>query len=423
MLYEQWLEIAAAFPDRIGLRDLAVRNKWTFGEIAALIQQITPSKEKILFPQGGSAEFIFTVLRAWRDQQVICPLEEGQSAQLVDSVPPGIVHLKTTSATTGASRLVAFRPEQLRADADNIVQTMGLSVESPNLGVISLAHSYGFSNLVLPLLLHGIPLILVGSALPEAVRRAAALEHAVTLAAVPALWSRWHEVDSIPANVTLAISAGAPLSSKLERSVYEQRGLKIHNFYGSTECGGIAYDASAEPRAEGSCTGVPMKNVEISVNGSGCLEVRSGAVGQTYWPEPAENLRDGVFRTSDLAQIRGREVHLLGRAGDQINVAGRKVSPETIERALASHPLVRECVAFGVTNPNAERGDTIVACLAVSGQVNSETLKQFLMTRLPAWQVPREWKFIDALGANHRGKLSRAEWKRHYLEESKRKQR
>ena len=114
---------------------------------------------------------------------------------------------------------------------------------------------------------------------------------------------------------------------------------------------------------------------------------------------------------------------MLGRAGDQINVAGRKVSPETIERALGSHPLVRECVAFGVANPNAERGDTIVACLAVSGQVNSDTLKQYLMTRLPAWQVPREWKFIDALGANHRGKLSRAEWKRHYLEESKRKQR
>ena len=147
MLYEQWLEIAAAFRDRIGLRDLAVGNKWTFGEIAALIQQITPSKEKILFPQGGSAEFIFTVLRAWRDQQVICPLEEGQSAQLVDSVPPGIVHLKTTSATTGASRLVAFLPEQLRADADNIVQTMGLNIQSPNLGGELLLERFDFFGL------------------------------------------------------------------------------------------------------------------------------------------------------------------------------------------------------------------------------------------------------------------------------------
>ena len=50
---------------------------------------------------------------------------------------------------------------------------MGLRPDWPNLGVISLAHSYGFSNLVLPLLLHGIPLILAPSPLPEAVRQAA----------------------------------------------------------------------------------------------------------------------------------------------------------------------------------------------------------------------------------------------------------
>jgi long-chain acyl-CoA synthetase len=40
---------------------------------------------------------------------------------------------------------------------------MGLRPDWPNLGVISLAYSYGFSNLVLPLLLHGIPLFLAPS--------------------------------------------------------------------------------------------------------------------------------------------------------------------------------------------------------------------------------------------------------------------
>ena len=60
------------------------------------------------------------------------------------------------------------------ADAENIVATMGLRPDWPNLGVISLAHSYGFSNLVLPLLLHGIPLILAGAPLPEIVLRASA---------------------------------------------------------------------------------------------------------------------------------------------------------------------------------------------------------------------------------------------------------
>jgi hypothetical protein len=63
--------------------------------------------------------------------------------------------------------------EQLIADAKNIVETMGLRSAWPNVTVISLAHSYGFSNVVLPLALHGIPLIIARGALPEALREAA----------------------------------------------------------------------------------------------------------------------------------------------------------------------------------------------------------------------------------------------------------
>src|SRR5262249_51217796 len=152
---------------------------------------------------------------------------------------------------------------QLMADAANIVQTMGLRPDWPNLGVISLAHSYGFSNLVLPLLLHGIPLVLSGSALPESVKRAAIRQSDITLAAVPALWSAWLEAVTIPPNVRLAISAGAPLSRALEKQILETCGLKLHNFYGSSECGGIAYDASTILRTDEMLAGTPLCNVEL----------------------------------------------------------------------------------------------------------------------------------------------------------------
>src|ERR1043166_6293880 len=252
MLYERWRQISGACSNQIALTDFANGTQWSFRELASAAEAAPKEGPTVAFPQGGSAEFILTLLRAWRTNRVGCPLEPGQPEPAMNgSVPPGIVHLKTTSATTGTPRLVAFTGSQLMADADNIVLTMGLRPEWPNLGVISLAHSYGFSNLVLPLVLHGIPLILVGSVLPEALRRAAATESAVTLAAVPALWRTWHEANAIPSNVRLAISAGAPLPLALEQSVFAAQGLKIHNFYGSSECGGIAFDAMAGPRLDG----------------------------------------------------------------------------------------------------------------------------------------------------------------------------
>src|SRR6185436_9744218 len=110
-------------------------------------------------------------------KQIVCPVETDQRApEIKPGIPREIVHLKMTSGTTATPRFVAFTAEQLAADAENIVATMGLRPDWPNLGVISLAHSYGFSNLVLPLLLHGIPLVLAGAPLPEIVRRAAGSE-------------------------------------------------------------------------------------------------------------------------------------------------------------------------------------------------------------------------------------------------------
>jgi len=416
MLYERWRQIAQERGNELALRDQGSGQRWTFAELARHIERLPRYDAPIAHPQGQGAEFIFAVLQAWRDNAIACPLELEQSPPPVRTPPISCCHLKTTSATTGQPRQIAFRADQLVADAENIVATMGLRPEWPNLGVISMAHSYGFSNLVLPLLLHGIPLILAPSPLPEAVRRAAALEPALTLPAVPALWSAWHQAGVLPEQVRLAISAGAPLSAALERAIHEAAGLKIHNFYGSSECGGIAYDAADDPRLEDDCAGTLMKDVQVTLNEDGCALVTSSAVGETYWPDPDNVLRGGRFQTSDRAELKNGWVFLRGRLGDQINVAGRKVSPASIERVLAQHSAVRECLVFGLPSEDADRTEVVVACVAVGADVGADDLKQFLLARLPAWQVPRKWWLVDSLFANQRGKLSRAEWRKRFLE-------
>jgi acyl-coenzyme A synthetase/AMP-(fatty) acid ligase len=297
---------------------------------------------------------------------------------------------------------------------------MGLRPDWPNLGVISLAHSYGFSNLVLPLLLHGIPLILAPSPLPEALRRAATAERALTLAAVPALWRAWHEAGAIPPQARLAISAGAPLPAALEQAVFEASGLKVHNFYGSSECGGIAYDAAGMARLDDDCVGTPMRNVQVTLSGDGCVQVISRAAGETYWPDPEDTLGAGRFQTSDLAELKEGLIYLRGRLGDQINVAGRKVCPATIEGALLEHEAVSKCLVFSVPSDDAPRTDLIVACVATAAPVEAETLRQSLLRKLPAWQVPREWWFVESLAADARGKVSRAQWRMKFLERHRR---
>jgi long-chain acyl-CoA synthetase len=419
MLYERWRKIAGERRNEFALRNFDSGRCWTFEDLFMAGEKENIGPTGTVFPQGHSPEFILNLLAAWRENKIVCPLEAGQggasvlASWFVSSLAPSIVHLKSTSATSGMARFVAFTPEQLMADAQNIVTTMGLRSDWPNLGVISMAHSYGFSNLVLPLLLHGIPLILAPAPLPEIIRRAAENESGITLPAVPAMWRAWQTAAAIPPNIRLAISAGAPLPVKLEQEVFEISGVKIHNFLGSSECGGIAYDASETPRTEDAFAGSPMENVHLSLNAAGCLAVRSRAVAESYWPEKSDLLGDGIFQTSDLAEIKNEfSIFLRGRMDDQINIAGRKLSPETVENALLMHPQVRECLVFGIPSRDAERTEITIAVVVASA--TEPELKAFLLQTLPAWQVPREWHFVDSLSTNARGKISRAEWRKQF---------
>ncbi len=94
------------------------------------------------------------------------------------------------------------------------------------------------------------------------------------------MWRACNDANAIPANVRLAISAGAPLPLNLELEIFKTRGLKIHNFLGSSECGGIAYDGTEIPRTDAALAGSPMRNVNLSLNDDGCLIVRSSAVAE-----------------------------------------------------------------------------------------------------------------------------------------------
>jgi acyl-CoA synthetase (AMP-forming)/AMP-acid ligase II len=418
MLYEQWREVAAAHRSERALADLMDGQEWTFAQLADQAEG-GAGENPVCYPSGTGPSFVISVLQAWRRGIPVCPLEPGQPSPDCGKIPSGIVHVKTTSATTGTARLIVFTADQLMADAGNIVTTMGLRPDWPNLGVISLAHSYGFSNLVLPLLLHGIPLFLLHSPLPEAMRRASQSGSDLTLPAVPALWKAWHEARSVPHNCRLAISAGASLPLPVEEGVFRETAVKIHNFYGASECGGIAYDRSDRPRKDPSLIGTAMDDVSLATMPDKCLQVRSAAVATGYWPSPDPRLGQGVYQTEDLVSLRKGKVYLQGRSGDQINVAGRKLAPQTVEHALQQCPGVEDCLVFGVPSPEAGRSDQIVACLVADSKTDWQVVSRYLQQVLPAWQIPKRWWFVDSLQANQRGKLSRAAWREKYRKRAK----
>lgn len=421
-------------PSHKALTDVSSGQCWNFQDLENELEKL-PETSGVQIPQSSGKDFVLATLQAWRDGSILCPLESGApevhfDSDNIQSFPAEISHIKLTSGSTGEPRKILFRAEQLICDASRIVETMGLRSDSPNLGVISLAHSYGFSNLVLPLLLHGIPLVWLDNPLPGTMREAfsnrSENEIGYTLAAVPAMWRAWLSAGVLPKDkIHLAISAGAPLTLKLEKEVWEKCGIKIHNFYGSSECGGIAYDDSEKPRTRTGEIGRAMVDTELSVNeNSGNLTVKSNAVAIRYWPQGEEKesnrLSKGIFQTTDQAVIESDGTLILGdRTDDIIHVAGRKISPGAVEAAITAVEGIKHCVVFGIPSKNPERIQEVVACINAAPTLKREEIEREIRSKLRSFEVPRRWWITDDLLPDKRGKLSRSLWRGRFLEKEK----
>jgi acyl-CoA synthetase (AMP-forming)/AMP-acid ligase II len=337
---------------------------------------------------------------------------EGERAQW-QGAPPDL--LKLTSGTTSAPRAVRFRAAQLQADCRNICSTMGLTTADLNYGVIPVSHSYGFSNLLLPLLCEGVPMVVSDDRMPRAILRGLAATGATVFPGMPVFYDKLGGLEPRPElpRLRLCISAGAPLTRAVAERFTGSFGLKIHTFYGSSECGGIGYDRSdALDYSEGS-VGTPMDHVQITPEADGRIVIRGEAVADGYFPaDEPEVLGAGRFVPGDLIDWREGVMFLAGRASDLINIAGRKLNPAEVEAQLSTFPGVKQAIVFGV--PSRLRGEQPIACLAGEG-LTREGLMRFCEERLSQWQRPRDFWIVPEIAVNERGKISRRALAERYL--------
>jgi acyl-CoA synthetase (AMP-forming)/AMP-acid ligase II len=324
-----------------------------------------------------------------------------------DDSPP--VLLKLTSGTTAASRAIRFRSRQLLADAEQICDTMQIGGDDVNFAVIPISHSYGFSNLLTPLLSRGVAMSLSSDRLPRAIIDGLNRTGATVFPGMPVLFQALSEMKELPQlpKLRLCISAGAPLPLRVARPFRQQFRLPIHSFYGASECGGICYDDVGGLEVEG-LVGKPMRGVQIDLLDGPAptkIAVRSAAVGDGYFPVPDEKLTNRRFVPDDLLEATRDGFRLVGRASDLINVAGRKVNPAEIESVLREFEQVRDAVVFA--RRSRLRNEEVAACIVTSAPVDEAKVIAFCRAHLSDWQVPKRIFFLPQLPLNERGKVSR----------------
>ena len=313
---------------------------------------------------------------------------------------PRVCLIKLTSGSTGQPRPLAFTAGQLLADSRQVTSTMGIRPRDINYALIPLGHSYGLGNLTIPLIARGVPLICGGAALPHAIAADFTQWRPTVFPGVPAVWRALASAAVQPeslASLRLAVSAGAPLPPDVAREFAARFGRRLHNFYGSSETGGIAYDRSGDATVTGG-VGPALREVTVTRLRAGRIRVCSAAVFTQ-----GNRLRRGHLGSwvpPDLVALDGRgRLSLIGRLGRTVKIAGRRVSLGEIEARLRCMAGVREAWAGIGPGPNPALGAALATDRAAS-EIRAE-----LLSDTAPWKIPKKWIVLPALPLTGRGKI------------------
>lgn len=230
------------------------------------------------------------------------------------------------------------------------------------------------------------------------------------------------QLGEIAANLRTATSGGSALPLEVLRSFADRFGVSITEGYGLSETSPVAsFNRPGRPARPGSI-GQPIWGVEMKLieddgkdagDGPGEIAIRGHCVMKGYYRRPeatAEVLRDGWFRTGDIAR-RDEDgfYYIIDRSKDMIIRGGFNVYPREIEEVLMTHPDVSLAAVVGI--PHDTHGEEVKAyVIPVHGATTTEEeLVAWAKENLANYKYPRVVEFRDELPMTATGKILKRE--------------
>ena len=417
-MFQKFVSLAAAAPGLPAIIEAADGRIVSRAELLARAEKLATDvrpNQLVAVQLPNSAEFVALILAILKRRAIAVLIDRDASDAEVarirahfgerPALPPQTRVIKLTSGSTGKPKGILTTEENLLADCEQICATMQIDADDVNFGAIPLSHSYGFSNLVMPLVVQGTPMVISNDYLPQTIIDSCNRYRCTVLPGIPMMFDHLASTENGRfSTVRTFISAGAPLPPSTSRRFRERFGAAIHSFYGCSECGGISYDRLGAAAERGS-VGSAMNGVTISIRDSRLI-VRSNSVALGYWQDSFEPFARGEFITDDLAEMRDDEVALIGRASELINAAGKKINPREIEHIILQIDGVRQVKVYG--EPAGARGEVVAAAVVATPEVTREQVRAFCRERLSLHKVPRIVKLIERIPVDERGKIRRS---------------
>lgn len=337
-----------------------------------------------------------------------------------------------TSGTTGQPKGAELSHSNLVLNALTCNRLFGSEPGTDvHLVTLPLFHSFGSSVQMNAGFSMGATLVLLPRFDAEAAISLLESEEVTFFAGVPTMWwgllgvlSEGVDVEKISRNLRVGVSGGASLPVEIIKEVKSRLGVTILEGYGLSETSPVATfsDPDRDPRP--GSIGIPIWGVECKlitdewetvegVDTIGEIAIRGHNIMKGYLNRPeatAEVMRDGWFRTGDLAR-RDEDgfYYIVDRSKDMIIRGGYNVYPREIEEVLMTHPEVSLAAVVGV--PHESHGEEVKAFVIRNpgATITEDELVAWGKEQMASYKYPRIVAFVDSLPMTATGKILKRE--------------
>ena len=289
----------------------------------------------------------------------------------------------------------------------------------------------GLTNIMLPALRYGVPLIAwrSGKFDPEAALDMMAREQVRNSFLPPtALRMIRQAVPDGPVHPRLrsVASGGEALGAETLEWGRTAFGLAINEFYGQTECNLVVGSCASlfAPRPGSAGRPIPGHRVAaIRDNGEPAPVGEAGELAilrpdpsmfLEYWRRPEatrEKFTGDWFRTGDVGMVdEDGYVHFVARNDDVITSSGYRIGPSEIEDCLAGHPAIALAGVIGVADTLRTEAVTAFVVRGDGGSADealTEALRLRIRERIGAHAAPRKIHYLESLPLTATGKVMR----------------
>ncbi len=447
--------------DRVGI---VCANNWYFvvsyfavlraGAIAVPLNPLTPprglqsqlaevgARAVVVGPSGQSAiagvdrsalpQLEHVLATGENPDEGLVALDDAMAAEPLDAVErtdEDTAVLMFTSGTAGSPRAAILSHGNLRANIDQVlgVREAQRVEEDVSLCVLPLFHIMGLNAILGLALRAGSTVLLMERFDPQSAAEAVAKHGVTVIAGAPAMWGAWASLPGLLpgtfADVRLATSGAAALTSEVVDRMRDRFGVSLTEGYGLTEASPVVTSSLGMDHRVGSI-GAPLDGVEVRlvdpegddvlVGDEGEIWVRGDNVFGGYWGDPPGECHaltdDGWLRTGDVGVVDDDGyLFLVDRAKDLIIVSGFNVFPAEVEGVVLEHPSVEDCAVVGVAHPFSGEAVKAFVVVAEGRSIEEDEVIDFCAARLARYKCPEKVLFVDEVPHGLGGKVLKRE--------------